>query len=198
MPFFSGGSDPGAAKAQMGKENAYASTFGSNSGSSWNALFPTLTKDITNPEGLSAKEKADMNTASSQSTGGSVAGAVGQGGLMGERTKNPGALGTALDSASKHAGETNSKNALGVEVASSNLAHEKQQSALAEMGNLYGTNVKGLGEMLDAANNALGTYESAKENQGSILGNMSQLAGFGGSLIKDASGVKGLFKGGGN
>jgi len=185
MPFFGGGGgDPGAASKQQGTDNAYASTFGSNAGGAWNALFPTLTQNATNPQGFSAEEKATMNTASSQSLGGSVAGAVGQGTLAGERTKNPGAFGASLDAASKHAGETASHNALGVEEASSNLAHAKQQQALTELGGLYGTNVNGLNDMLKNANEALGIYEGAKEHQSSVMGNLSQLGQFGAGVAK--------------
>lgn len=187
MPFFGGGSDPGTAQSQLGKANSDASTFGSRAGSAWNALFPTLMGDATNPQGLSATEKANMNTASSQSLGGGVASAVGQGNLAAERTKNPGAFGAALDSASKHAGETASKNALGVEEASSNLAHQKQQAALTELGSLYGTNVKGLGEMMDAANGALGIYEKAKGDQKGVLDRVMQVANAAGDI-----GVMGL------
>lgn len=197
MPFFSGGSDPGAAKTQLGTDNSNGATFGSRAGGAWNALFPQLMQDATNPQGFNPTEKADMLTASNQSLGGGVASAVGQGALTAERTKNPGAFGSALDSASKHAGETASHNALGVEEASSNLAHEKQQRALTELGGLYGTNVKGLGEMMDAANQALGIYEGAKEKEGSILGDMMQLAQFGGQVAGDVTGAKGMFKGGG-
>jgi hypothetical protein len=179
MPFFSGGADPGAAKAQMGLENQYGAEFAGRGGGAWNALFPSLVKNALNPEGLSPTEKARMNTASSQSLGGAVASAVGQGGLMAERTKNPGAYGSALDAASKHAGETASKNALGIEEFSTNLAHEKQQRALSELGSLYGTNVRGLSDMLAAANKSLDIYEDAKTKEGSILGDLTQLADFG-------------------
>lgn len=182
MPFFGGGSDPGAAKGQVGTDNSYASTFGNNAAGSWNALFPTLVQNATDPTGLSASEKANMNTASSQATGGSVAGAVGQGTSMAARTKNPGAYGAALDASSKHASETQSKNALGVEMESSNLAHQKQQTALSELGSLYGTNVKGLGEMLDAANTAMGTYEAALKNQKGGFDRFMQVANAAGDL----------------
>lgn len=189
MPVFAGGSDVGTAKNQLGKENAAGADFGSRAGGAWNALFPTLVGDATNPQGLSATEKANDLTASNQSIGGGVASAVGMGNLAAERTKNPGAFGAALDASAKHGMETASKNALGVEMASSNMAHEKQQRAIAELGALYGTNVKGLSEMMDNANKALDIYEGAKTKESSIMGDLMQVAQVGGAIEGDITGA---------
>jgi hypothetical protein len=192
MPFFSGGSDPGTAQRQLGTDNAAASTFGNQAGSSWNALFPSLQQNAMNPQGLSPQEKATMNTASSQSLGGSQAGAVGQGNLMAGRTHNPASAGAALDASAQKAGAQQSQNALGVEEFSTNLAQQKQQTALKELGSLFGTNVQGLNEALSNANNALGTYEKAKASQGSVMGDLTQLANLGGAVAGDVTGVSGM------
>jgi hypothetical protein len=193
MGFFSADdSTMGKASAQLNKANANADVFGSRGGSAWDTLFPTLLQDATNPQGLSPQQKATMNTASSQSLGGSVAGATGQGALMAARTKNPGSATAALDASSKHAGETASHNALGVEEFSTNLAHQKQQNALRELGSLYGTNTGALSSMLDAANQALGIFNDAEKRSGSVLGDISQLANVGASIAGDVTGVAGM------
>lgn len=192
MPFFSGGSDVGAAKSQLGTANAAAGDFGSRGGAAWNALFPALNQEVNNPQGLSPQEKATMNTASSQSLGGSQAGAVGQGNLMAGRTHNPASAGAALDASAGGAQRQQSQNALGVEEFSTNLAQQKQQTALKELGALYGTNTQGLNEALSNANTALGTYEKAKASQGSFLGDLTQLADFGGAVAGDVTGMKNL------
>jgi len=179
MPFFGGGSDPGAARKQLGIDNNYAGDFSGRGTSSWDTLFPALQSDITNPQGFSPTEKAAMNTAAEQSLGGSMAGAVGQGALMAGRTRNPGSMGAALDASAHGAQRAQSQAALGVEEASANLAQEKQQAALKELGSLYGMNVSGLNDMLGQANTSLGTYEKAKSSEGSILGDLAQIGNIG-------------------
>jgi hypothetical protein len=195
MGFFSPDDNTlGLAKGQLNKANVNADVFGGRAGGAWDAMFPTLLEDATNPQGLSPQEKATMNTASSQSLGGSVAGAVGQGSLLAARTKNPGSATAALDASSKHAGETASKNALGVEEFSTNLAHQKQVNALRELGSLYGTNTEGLSKMLDAANQSLGIYNDAEKRSGSVMGDLTSIANLGDQVAGDITGIAGAKK----
>ena len=132
-----------------------------------------------------------MNTAFSQSLGGSVAGAIGQGSLLAGRTHNPGSATAALDASAKHAGETLSRNALGVQELSTNIAHQKQQNALRELGSLYG-NTEGLSKMLDAANQSLGIFNDAEKRSGSVLGDIGKLADVGASVAGDVTGIGGM------
>jgi hypothetical protein len=112
--------------------------------------------------------------------------------LLAGRTRNPGSATAALDASSKHASETGSRNALGVEELSTNIAHQKQQSALRELGSLYGTNTEGLSKMLDAANQSLGIFNDAEKRSGSVLGDIGQLANVGASIAGDVTGVAGM------
>lgn len=192
MPFFGGGSDPGTALKQLNTENAYSAPLSDRGTSAWNTAFPILEGEAVNPQGYTPAQKTSMNTATQQSLGGSVAGAVGQGNLTAGRTRNPGSLGAALDASAMGGMKRGSTAALGVEEQSANLAQEKQQNALKELGSLYGTNVEGLGKMMANANQALSQYETAKEHEGSVMGDLGQIAKVGGEFAKAATGMPSL------
>jgi hypothetical protein len=99
-----------------------------------NPIYSAMAKD---PQGLTPVEKANSLTASEQSTGGGVASAVGQGGLMAARTGNAGGATAALDDASRMAGVTNSANALDVQNRSDQLATQNQRLGLAGVNGIY-------------------------------------------------------------
>lgn len=100
----------------------------------YGTLMPELEGDITNPEGYSDAEQAQMNTAVQQSAGGSNAGAVGEGALVAGRTRNPGSMAAAVAESTRHAGEEAQKNALGIKVKSADLAQSKRSDALQSLG----------------------------------------------------------------
>src|SRR5579871_2376965 len=117
------------AKQQLNTQNQYASGANQQAGNIYNALFPQLQAnatnpsasnpelatagakfldEINNPQGLSdiqglpttagytPDQLNAMTTASNQSLGGAVGGAVGQGNLQASRTNNAGGYTTAL------------------------------------------------------------------------------------------------------
>jgi len=193
MPFFGGGSDPGTALKQVNTENAYGSTEAGRGTSSWNALFPALEQNVYNPQGYTPGQKTSINTATQQELGGATAGAVGQGNLMAGRTRNPASAAAALEGSALGGMRRGSQAAMGVEEQSANLAQEKQQNALKELGSLYGTNVEGLSKMMANANQALSQYESAKEHEGSVMGDLGQIANVGKNFASAMYGSKGGF-----
>lgn len=129
--------------------NANAGTFGSNANSLYSAVAPQLTEEAANPQGFTPQQEADMTTAAEQGAGGGQAAAVGQGALLGARTKNAGAAASSIAEASRQAQNTLSKNTLGIKLASADQANQNRQNALSELGGLYGTSA-------GASNNALG------------------------------------------
>jgi hypothetical protein len=165
----------GAAKdafQNVGTANQNAGTFSGNANSAWNAAFPQLQTNATNPTGYTQGQLASMNTANSQSVGGGQAAAVGQGNLMAGRTRNTGAFGAALDASARNAGKQLSQNAVGIQTQNAQLAQQKQQDALHQLGQLYGQNVSGLNDMLNASNNAIGQATNADNSTDSLYENI--------------------------
>ena len=129
--------------------NKSATTFGGNANSLYSAVAPQLMMDAAHPTGFTPQQEANMTTAAEQGAGGGEAAAVGQGALLGARTKNAGAPAAAIAEASRQAQNTLGKNTLGIKLASADLANQKREKALSELGGLYGTSA-------GASNNALG------------------------------------------
>jgi hypothetical protein len=136
-----------AADNQLKLSNQYASQGNDRANDIFGSLFPTLQSQYANPTGLSKTvqiadptgltntngytpgQMNDMTTASNQSLGGAVGGAVGQGNLTAARTGNAGGYATALDSAVRDAGKQQSQNALGVKEDSAKLSAQQQQAS---------------------------------------------------------------------
>lgn len=137
------------AQTAEGTANNSANTFGGNANSLYSAVAPQLMSEAAHPTGFTPQQEANMTTAAEQGAGGGQAAAVGQGALLGARTKNAGAAADAISEASRQAQNTLSKNTLGIKLASADQANQNRQNALSELGGLYGTSA-------GASNNALG------------------------------------------
>lgn len=137
------------AQGASGQANANANTFMGNANSLYSSVVPQLTSEAANPSGYNPTDLAAMETGAQQSAGGTEAAAVGQGGLLGARTRNAGAAPAAIAAASRGAGEDLSKNALGISTANAKLKEQQHEHALGELGGLT-TSEGGL------ANSALG------------------------------------------
>jgi hypothetical protein len=205
------------AKQQLNQSNQYAAGANQQAGNIFNSLFPQLQTNATNPTannpelaaagaayqnqinnplgltnitGFNPEEKAEMTTASNQSLGGAVGGAVGQGNLDAARTGNAGGYATALDDSVRNAGRTQSQNALGVQEDSAKLAQQQQetsdemksanvntgeaglesnamgqasieQNALSGMEGLYGQNINELMSMMGLGPNEINAETNA-------------------------------------
>jgi hypothetical protein len=137
-------------------------------------LEPTLQREANNPQGYSPKQLAAMNTATQQSTGGSVGGATGQANLEAARTRNAGGFQGAVSSSARSAGETLSQDALGVQMAQANLQQLQRQQSLNALQNLYGM------DMNQALNYMQGSTSSLQaENTGSAQAHNSIYGGIG-------------------
>lgn len=133
--------------------NTNAGTFGGNASSLYSSVTPQLMQDVAHPTGFTPQQEANMTTAAEEGAGGGQAAAVGQGALLGARTKNAGASTAAIAEASRGAQRTLGQNTLGIKLASADLANQKRSQALSELGGLYGTSS-------GASNNALGEVAS--------------------------------------
>ncbi len=171
-----------------------AGDFSGRGSAAWNGMFPTLNANATNPQGLTPTQEAQHNTATQQSIGGSNAGIVGGGALTAGRTNNPGSMLNAVGMASRGNAKNLAQDALATKEFSTNLAQQKQQAALNELGKLYGTNVSGLGDMLKNQNQADSNIVQASQNEfADTLGGIKAIGGMG----MMGAGMAGMGPGGG-
>lgn len=135
----------GAASTAQNNSNA----FGGNAQSLYSTVVPQLTQEAVNPTGFSPADEAKMQTEAQQTAGGGEAAAVGQGALLGARTRNDGAAAAAIPEASRVAGQELSKNSLGISNANARLKQQQKQEGLGGLQGLAGTETT-------AQNSALG------------------------------------------
>src|SRR5579863_3800897 len=120
-----------ARQAQNNAQNTYnaasgvAGTSTGNASTLFSQLEPEFAAEVTNPTGYGASGLAAMNTAAQQSTGGSVAGQVGQGNLMAARTRNAGAFAPSADASARAGMRQNSQ--LATEITGQNEQLKQQQ-----------------------------------------------------------------------
>ncbi len=130
---------------------------GSQAQQSYNQINPIYAQMAEGGYGFTPQQKSNMLTASGQSLGGAVSGAVGQGGLVAARTGNAGGTDAAIDDATRNAQVQGSENALGVENADASLAHQNQITGLNGLNSIYSdANRTGV--------DYLGTAQSASKN----------------------------------
>ena len=138
------------------EKNALAQS-STNSGTAAGALStinPIYSRLATGTVGYSPTQQADALTAASQSTGGAVSGAVGQGGLLAARTGNAGGATAAIDDAARGAAATQSGDALQVQQQSDRLAQQNQALGLSGLNSIYQDSNGQATSALNAANGA--------------------------------------------
>jgi hypothetical protein len=129
------------ANSAVNTENQQNQQYNQQAQTLMGTLAPAYTQMATSPTGYSATDLAGMNTASQQSIGGSVAGAVGEGKLADLRTRNAGGSGEALDEAVRSGQRQLSENALGIQGKNADLKEQQRQEGLAGLRGLYGQDV---------------------------------------------------------
>lgn len=164
---------------------------GDKSQADYNALFPALTKEATNPQGYMPGDLAAMNTASQQSLGGATAGAVGEGDLAGARTRNAGSFAPALDESVRSGERQLSQDAVGIQGQNANLKQAQQQAGLQGLQGLYGTNTNA---MLGAL--GLGNQSTQALTQAGQSGWFQNMTGLIAALKPGGSAAGGLSFGG--
>lgn len=158
-----------------------------NANELFNTLQPAFSQEAVNPQGYTPSQKAKMDTASQQSTGGGTAAAVGQADLMGARDRNAGSFAPAIDAASRHASMINSGNALGVEGKDADLMQKKQREGLSGLNSLYGINSGNALKSLGIENQSTDTMLNADKQ-----GWLQNSEGIINTINQSASGASGL------
>lgn len=148
--------------ANSGKANSLSATSDNNANALYGTLAPELQNEMIHPQGFTPTEKSAMTTASEDSVGGGMAGALGQGALEGARTGNAGASTVALDDAARGGQHELSSDALKTEMDDANLKAKQQQEGAEGLGNLYDTNAHDTLGALGLSNQALGVANNAK------------------------------------
>lgn len=148
----------GDKQAQAGQDIALtgAKQAQGNASQIYSQLAPTLMGDVAHPAGYNPTQLAGMNTAAQQSAGGSQSAAIGQGGLLAARTGNAGAPQAAISEASRNAGQSLSKAALGIQGEQAERQQQQRDNAIKGLGGLYGTTqgaaTGNLGELSNLSN----------------------------------------------
>lgn len=147
-----------------------------------NTVNPIYSQMASGTDGLNPTQMSNALTASSQSAGGGMSSAVGQGGLLAARTGNAGGATAAIDDAARTAGVTNSANALGVQNQSDAIARSNQAEGLSGLNAIYqGSNGQATGSLnaynsaapsplLGLANGAIGAAGLAAPTIGKAFG----------------------------
>lgn len=163
--------------SNSGTAQQMSSSLGSQAQNLYGSLVPGLTNQSINPQGYDPTTLAKMRTSALQTAGGSAAGGVGAGRLYEMRTRNAGAAGNAIASASQAAGETLGKENLGIDVSNAKLKQQQQSEAQHELGSIYSTDLGASLNALGLSNQALGTENQYKNPWLGILGQGMQGAG---------------------
>lgn len=144
----------GTAQAAANNAQGFSKQLQGNAQNTYSALFPELTSQAMNPQGMSPSDLSAARTEAMEGAGGTQAGAVGQGALLASRTKNPGAASAAIAESARDAGNQLSRANLGLRGQNVRLKEQQRQQAL--------TGLEGLeGQQIGGANNALGIVPEA-------------------------------------
>jgi hypothetical protein len=140
------------AKQTFDAQQAQSKKYSANSDNAYSTLMPMYTSMATNPQGFDKPTINNLTTAGMQSTGGSVAGAVGQGNLAAARTGNVGGYQFALDNAARTGIKTNADNALAVQNEDAQYKATQKGVGLSGMTGLYGSNLNAATGQTNAQN----------------------------------------------
>jgi hypothetical protein len=185
-------------QAQAENAGKTASSTGAGYGSSAStiagSLIPTLNREAAGNDGLTPTQKSQQLTSALQGGGGAASSIAGAAGLTAARTRNSGALSGVQDAAARAKTQAGSTANLDIENESTQLAAERQQEALGQLGGLYNTDVsaqlKSMGLIPEDVNaganagkegwlqNTLATINTLKPS-GSFGGGESASFGFG-------------------
>jgi hypothetical protein len=127
-------------------------------------LEPAEQQQYLNPQGYSPQQMGAMNTASQESTGGSVGGATGQANLEAARTRNAGGFQGAVSSSARSAGRNLATNALDVQMAQANLQQQQKAQALQSLQGLYGMDMNQALSYLNASTSAYSAENAGSNN----------------------------------
>lgn len=130
------------AKDTYGQAKGISTTAGNNANGIFGPLLQQYHAEATDPQGIGPAGLAAENTASQQSTGGSIAGAVGQNNQMAARTRNRGGFQIANDESARSGMRQNSTNAVNTIAQNERLKETQRQMGLAGEHGLFDSNLQ--------------------------------------------------------
>lgn len=181
------------AKTQGQQAAGVAGNAGTQASQLYSSIVPGLIRQAQTPQGYTAEQLNNMNTASQQAAGGANASVTGQGTLQALRTKTAGGFAPALDEAARQKGRTLSTNALDIQNMNARLGLQRQQQAQQQLGGLFGQTsgdqLRAMGlQSQDLENQLKAGQQGWAQNLEGALGTIGQLgknaaqaySGFGG------------------
>lgn len=136
----------------------------SRAGDLYSQILPQFQQEVNNPQGFSPTDLAKMRTGAEQSTGGAVAGAVGQGELEASRRRNAGGFAPALDEAAREGSQALSQTNLSIDERNALLKEAQRQAGLAGETGLYGTQNEDVLRALGLGTNAVNAGTAAGQS----------------------------------
>ena len=118
-----------------------AAGYGSAATGIGGTLTPILTKEATNPTGLTPTEKNAQLVAGEEGAGGATGSVAGAAGLQANRTRNTGALSGVLDAAARAKSQQFSRGAENVQNEDTMLKEGNRQAGIRGLQQQFGTNV---------------------------------------------------------
>ena len=181
------------AKTQGQQAAGVAGQAGANANQLYSSIVPGLIRQAQTPQGYTAEQLNNMNTASQQAAGGANASVTGQGTLQALRTKTAGGFAPALDEAARQKGRTLSTNALDIQNQNARLGLQRQAQAQQQLGGLYNTasgdQLKAMGlQSQDLENQLRAGQQGWVQNVNQSLAALGQLGGGVGAAAKGIGG----------
>lgn len=185
----------GAASTTAGQYGSTAAGIGAN-------LVPFLTRQMTNPQGMSQQDIGAQMTSQLAGTGGATSGLTGAAGKMATVGRNPMGFSAALDAAARTADKSNAGAGERVAANNANVKLQQQNEAAQQLGNLYGTSgklgVESQGQVAPDVNAAVdasktGWLQNLEGIQGMISGGVDAY----GNLLKGRAAMMQAQNGGG-
>lgn len=149
------------AKNDVKTDNTMTGVNQVNAGTDRASLIPQLKNDVNNPTGYDANDQNKMLAAAEAGSGGATGSLEGAAGLEASRTRNSGSTPALLDSIARAKSMAAAKSSEGIAADSAKLGQAKRQSALGELGNLYGEDSGNAIKSADASNSAINTEITA-------------------------------------
>jgi hypothetical protein len=178
------------AKDTFGQAKNLQGTSATNAQGIFNPLLKSYQDEVNNPQGIGQVGLDAENTASQQSTGGAISGAVGQNNLMAARTRNKGGFQIANDEAARTGMRTNSQTAVNNIAQNERLKETQRQMGRAGEHSLFDTSNQTALAALNPENASTQALTSAGQS-----GWFQNMLGFGNMLSnlgKSASGFPAL------
>ncbi|HZP06799.1 MAG TPA: hypothetical protein VFB43_18005 [Terracidiphilus sp.] len=155
-----------------------AGQYGSTAAGIGANLVPFLTRQMTNPQGMSQQDIGAQLTSELAGTGGATSGLTGAANKMATVTRNPMGFSAALDAAARTADKANAGAGERIAANNANIKLQQQNEAAQQLGGLYGTagrlGVESQGQVAPDVNAAADANKTGwLQNMTDIIGSLS-------------------------